>query len=211
MLTWLGLPSSSAQWGAWLSMSLGGLLGWLFSPRVWIATLGPWRWWSMLSGSAAQESFYTADAQGDEGNSWGILQFGSGAWESATGNTPTFDTGTDARLSPFRSGYAAARYVNAGLKTTWRWYPKLMCPVLGFAAMRMMWTGGLSESIASRPYFSTERVDSGAAVGMFTRAVEEGDRQQGPTLGYTAFLSWRVITLPLTIWTARCLVKLRRK
>ena len=164
----------------------------------------------MLSGSAAQESFYNADAQGDEGASWGILQFGSGAWESAIGNPPTFDETTDARLSPFKSGYAAARYVNAGLKTTWRWYPKLMCPVLGFAAIRMMWTGGLSETIASRPFFSTERVDSGAAVGMFTRATEEGAREQGPTLGYTAFLSWRVITLPLTFWTAKCLLKLRR-
>ena len=163
-----------------------------------------------MSGMMAQESNYDASASGDEGDSLGVLQFGT-MHLSGFLSTSTLDSSTsDPRLSPFRSGFYSARYVNQTLGVSFSWIWKMAVPVLGFSAVRMMWTGGSSASIASRPFFSDERVSSGAAVGMATRAVEEGAREQGPTLGYTAFFSWRVLTLPLAIWSGRCLLKLRK-
>jgi hypothetical protein len=197
----LGLPNSAAKWSSWAACALGGTLGYLVSPRIWLTLTGPFRWLSMLSATMAQESDYTADAQGDEGASWGIVQFSVSAWSTATGSNPSGDTANDPRLSPFRSGYASARYVNAALGESFTWTWKMAVPVLGFSAMRMMWTGGTSSTFASRAFFDTDTVASGAPVGMMTRLIEEGQREQGPTLGLTSFLVWRALTLPLALWS----------
>jgi hypothetical protein len=201
---WLGLPSTAAKWSAWALCSLGGLLGWLVSPRIWLTLTGPFRWLSMLSATMAQESNYEPDAQGDVGASWGIVQFSSSAWVTASGNTPSGDTANDPRLSPFWSGYYSARYVNAALAESFAWMWKLAVPLLGFSAMRMMWTGGTSATFSARPFFDTDTVASGAPIGMFTRLVEEGQREQGPTLGLTSFIVWRTLTVPAALYSGMC-------
>ena len=208
---WLGLPSTAAKWAAWASCALGGTLGYLVTPRIWFTLTGPFRWLSMLSATMAQESDYTPTAQGDEGASWGIVQFSSSAWATATGSNPSGDTSNDHRLSPFRSGYASARYVNAALKESMTWWWKLAVPVLGFSAMRMMWTGGITGTFSGRPFFDSDTVASGAPIGMFTRLVEEGQREQGPTLGLTSFIAWRVLTLPLALWSGMAAWRVSKK
>lgn len=211
MLYWLGLPSTFQKWGVWFSCSLGALLGYFLNPRIWLTLTGPFRWWSMISAMMAAESDYTADASGDEGQSLGVLQFGSMHLADFVGSSALSSGEGDPRLSPFKSGFYSAKYVSSTLSNSFDWYWKMATPVLGFSALRMMWTGGSSAEIASRPFFSRETVTSGAAVGMTTRAIEEGERQNGPTLGYTSFCSWRLLTLPLTLWSARCLLKRRSR
>ena len=196
-MTWLGLPTKSSQWSALFALWAGGLVGYLISPRIWVTLTGPFRWLAMLSGTAAQESYYDPEASGDAGASRGIVQFGTAAWNSAMPGA------SDRRLSAFWSGYASAKYVSFCLSQSMAWSFKFAVPYLGFAAMRMMWTGGSSASIAARPFFSTERVSSGAAVGMYTRAIEEGKRTQSPTLGYTAWSAWRLASLPAVFWSYR--------
>jgi hypothetical protein len=207
---WLGLPSTAAKWRVWFSCSLGALFGYLVSPRIWLTLTGPFRWLAMVSASMAQESDYTADALGDSGESLGVLQFGDMHLVGFVDSGSLIATEGDPRLSPFRSGFYAARYVNETLGNSWRWYVKFATPVLGFAAMRMMWTGGSGEEIAKRPFFSDETVASGAALGMVTRAVQEGARENGPTLGYTSFVVWRLISLPAAMWSSRQLWKMKK-
>jgi hypothetical protein len=211
VLYWLGLPSDFQKWGVWFSCSLGTLLGYVVHPRIWLTLTGPFRWWSFMSATMAQESNYTADASGDDGQSLGVLQFGTMHLSGFIGADSLTSGSADPRLSPFKSGYYAAKYVSDTLSNSFSWYWKTAVPVLGFSAIRMMWTGGSSAEIASRPFFSQERVSSGAAVGMTTRAIEEGERQNGPTLGYTSFFTWRLITLPLAIWSGRCLLRKRSR
>jgi hypothetical protein len=209
VLYWLGLPSTAQKWGVWFSCSAGALLGYFLNPRIWLTLTGPFRWWSFISATMAQESNYTADASGDDGASLGVLQFGDMHLAEFVGSSTLSSGSGDPRLSPFKSGFYSAKYVSSTLSNSLSWYWRVAVPVLGFSAIRMMWTGGSSETIAQRPFFSEETVASGAAIGMATRAYQEGIRQQGPSLGYTSFFSWRLLTLPLTIWSARCLLKKR--
>lgn len=194
-LNWFALPTTASEWGALSAMQAGGLLGWMTTPSLWIFC-GPFRWAAMLGGMASQESAYNSEAIGDVGESIGILQFSKRMWADATGVTPNPEA--DPRLSPFGSGYAAAKYVRIALVSSPRWW-LLATPVYGFAVLRYMWTCGTSQACAIRPAFDNSTVFSGASRGIWTRAVTEGQRESGaPTRGLTAFFTWRL----MFIWWA---------
>jgi len=201
-LNWLALPDSAARWSALLSLQAGGFLGWITTPSLWIFA-GPFRWFAMLGGLASAESAYDRDAVGDMGTSVGILQFGKASWTAVTGyvfpdaaNADFQDT--DPRLSPFQSGYVAAKYVRMAVVNTPRWWT-LALPLYGFAVLRYMWTCGPSAACAERPAFDSTRISgTGAFVGKWDRMIGEGQRPSGaPTRGLVSFLAWRVLVMPL--------------
>jgi len=133
-------PTTAQRWADYALLLVGGLLGWLLHPVLWLAA-GPFRWLALLTMTAAQESGYNRDAAGDGGDSVGMLQFNVKSWPTLTGR-PLED-----RASPFWSGFYAARYVQLGLLTSWGWW-KLALPIEGPAVMRWMWTHGISASAA---------------------------------------------------------------
>jgi hypothetical protein len=210
-------------------MQAGGFLGWLTTPVLWVFA-GPFRWFALLGGMASQESAYDRDAVGDLGMSVGILQFGKSMWDVASGTggllSPPMtaaerawwesgESGTvrpdDPRFSPFQSGYLAAKYVRIAIIETPRWWT-FAIPLYGFAVMRYMWTCGTSKTCGERPAFDSTTVTSGAKRGKWDRMIDEGQRASGsPTRGLTAFLSWRLLVLPLEacvfIWGTRTTVK----
>lgn len=133
-------PSSAARWWALALLLVGGLLGWLVHPLVWVVA-GPFRWSALLYMTAAQESGLNPSAVGDVGSvygdSVGMLQFNTSSWPELTGR-PLGD-----RSSPFLSGYYAARYIQTALLASWSWY-QLALPIYGAALMRWAWTHGIS-------------------------------------------------------------------
>lgn len=189
------LPSSGARWWSAFVMTLGGLVGWLTHPVIWLVA-GPFRWIALLNMTAAQESGWNAEAVGDStskyGNSVGMLQFNTSRWPSLTGRD------LEDRTSPFLSGYYGAVYVQLALLTSWSWW-SLGLPLYGAAVMRYMWTHGVSASAAEKA--------SEEAWDIF---LQEGK-------SYGAFLTIRGLTLlpaVVSVWAlyvfARRALKLRR-
>jgi len=226
LLQYLALPDTSARWASLFAMQAGGFLGWLTTPVLWVFA-GPFRWFALLGGMASQESAYDRDAVGDLGLSVGILQFGKSMWSAASGKDPWAPgvsygvegpveaddkyQSDDPRFSPFQSGYLAAKYVRISIIETPRWWTFII-PLYGFAVMRYMWTCGTSKTCGERPAFDGTTVASGAMRGKWDRMIDEGKRASGsPTRGLTAFLSWRVLVLPLEacvfIWGTTTTVK----
>lgn len=151
MISWaLVLPQGWPEWRSAGLLVLGGLVGWVVSPMLWFAW-GPMRWPAFLLASAAQESGYDAEAIGAAGEV-GILQFSaSSPWTAAAAPAPSGGD-DDWRLSPFWSGFYAARYYHLqawsapGLVLVW------FVPILGAAVMRWTWThaledGGISAAV----------------------------------------------------------------
>lgn len=203
LLQWLALPDTTARWASVAALQAGGFFGWLSTPSLWVFC-GPFRWMAMLGGMASQESAYDRYASGDDGLSIGILQFSKGMWTAATGYQfpsaePDQSEADDPRVSPFQSGYVAAKYVRIAMVETPRWWTWII-PLYGFAVMRYMWTCGVSDTCAQRPAFDSDLVPSGAKRGKWNRMWEEGERASGaPTRGYTAFLTWRLVIVPVEL------------
>lgn len=213
LLNWLALPDTTSRWINLGALQLGAFLGWVTTPAIWVFA-GPFRWAAMVGGLASAESAYDRDAVGDLGLSVGILQFGKGMWIAASGTDPwkvpsglegveraPLDSyqDDDPRFSPFQSGVVAAKYVQIALVNTPRWWTFIL-PVYGFAVLRYMWTCGVDERCAGRPAFDDSKVPSGALRGKWDRMIGEGTRASGaPTRGFTAFIAWRVILLPLEL------------
>lgn len=135
-------PQDMREWKAAGLLLLGGYVGWLISPLLWFAW-GPMRWGAFLLASAAQESGFDPEIEG-EAEELGILQFTANS-PFVLGIAPNPATEeVDWRLSPFWSGYYAARYYQAqawlapGLLLLW------LVPVLGSAAARFTWTHDLA-------------------------------------------------------------------
>lgn len=135
---------SLAGFGVLLRVWLGGIAGYIVSPTLWLAFPGLLGWLVSLAITAAQESAYLADAEGDGGESLGVLQF----------YVPTREAlgMTDAHaLSPAWSGYYAARYVQGALLTDIRWWA-IALPILGTPFLRFLWTHGPSSTMAKRAW-----------------------------------------------------------
>ncbi len=203
LLNWLAWPTSGPQWANFFAMQFGAFLGWLTTPILWVFS-GPFRWFSLMGGMASAESAFAPRAAGDFGASVGILQFSKSMWSAATGyefpsNVATDFAEDDPRLSPFTSGYVAAKYVAIAMVQTPRWWT-FFVPVYGFSVLRYMWTCGVSDSCASRPAFDDSLVPSGAKRGKWDRMIDEGTRESGnPTRGLTSFLAFRLLLLPATL------------
>lgn len=136
-------PTTAAYWWNLVQLLAGGFIGWIFHPVIWLVA-GPFRWSALLYMTAAQESgFNAANTSGDNGDSWGMVQFNVNSWPDLTGRA------LEDRLSPFLSGYYSARYVANGLYTSWSWW-SLGLPIYGAAVMRYMWTHGISASSADK-------------------------------------------------------------
>lgn len=148
------IPTTWAQWWAWMQMALGVLLAWTITPSVWLIA-GPFRTLALISTCAAQESSYNCSASGDSGTSLGILQFQLSTWQAV-------GMDADNRNSCFWSGYAAVRYIRAGLWSSWRTW-LIAVPVYGVIAIRHYWTHGTVAG-ASFDVFSTEANVLGASI-----------------------------------------------
>ena len=159
-----GIPTTISAWWAVARMDMGALLGWMVTPVLWLVA-GPARWVALVNTMAAQESGYNPDAVGDSGSSVGILQFYGTTWAdlaSVASKDPT---------SPCWSGFAAARYVRAGLwSSVSAWW--MAVPVVGVAAMRRYWTYGQVDSISAAwsQAMSETNTLSAAAIWTLVRA-----------------------------------------
>lgn len=131
---------NSYTWNV-LVMYLGALVGWLTHPIVWLP-LGftPFRALHYLGVSARQESGWNKDASGDGGNSVGILQFNVKTWPALTG------LDLEERKNCFKAGYYAIVFIQDALLHDWMWWVQLRVPVYGIAALRWMWTHGVSKA-----------------------------------------------------------------
>lgn len=186
------MGASGKAWGL-----LGGLLGWLTHPAVWLVA-GPFRWSALLYGTISQESDGVENARNPERQtSLGICQFQTDTWNtSAPGRWATATpegTSEDPRLSPFKSGYVATCYVQDALTADLRWLA-IAPPVVGFAMLRLLWTGG----IGSIEY------------GTFAEAL---DRTKAESRAWPAFIKARAFTLglmtPILVMVARSRRKVR--
>jgi len=135
------LPRSATHVMAVAQLLAGATLGWVTHPLLWIAQPLP-IWLANIAATAAQESAYDSEALGDGGSSYGLLQFNAPVAAEMFG--PSWPT---AVLSPWRQGYAAARYVQGALTENVRWW-LILVPVYGFAMLRWMWTSGRSDASA---------------------------------------------------------------
>lgn len=132
-------PSSGARWGSLLLLWLGGLVGYLICPVVWLVA-GPFRWLSFLAATGATESGFNCQAQGAEEDgttSYGVLQFNSKNLPWLFGPVPW--------SSPFWQGIAAARYTQTAILSDWRWLT-LRIPFYGFNVFRLLWRGGIGSA-----------------------------------------------------------------
>lgn len=187
------LPANALQARNLLCFLLGCLASWALHPGVWLA-FGPLRWLAFMGATASVESGYEAAIAGDSGASVGMAQF----------NAANVRSGliTDAdRRSPWRSGLATGRYVQAaifgsaqyGIAGDWRWLPVLAIPGLGWAYLRQLWTHGPGGLRAA---------DAGVRTVVWHALVAENERKRG----LPAVLTFRGLSLGL-VWAARTWVR----
>ncbi len=138
-------PSSTQQWMNLVLLFLGGTLGFIVNPVMWIVWLFV-PWLAFLAGTAAHEGAWDADPPvTGEPQSRGILQFNE---ESRTLPFPLESFGMmDWRLSPFWSGFAAAFYYSALLWSSPFWW-LIVIPIYGVAIARWGWVHSTSEESA---------------------------------------------------------------
>ena len=94
----------AGHWSVAAGVVLGGLVGWVGHPALWVIA-GPARWVGILLGTCQAESQCGTYDLGDLGASVGPLQ-----WNRINAGLVYSVTDGDWRTSPYWSGYAAARY-----------------------------------------------------------------------------------------------------
>jgi len=162
--------------GAWRdgAVMLGGALvgAALRAPLAW--AVGPLALPALLWVVACGESSWSADAEGDDGTSVGMMQF-----QAASFVEPWF--GPKERTSPWASGWSSAAHIQSGLLRDPRWLLALWLPAPWcVGAARALWrrgTGGFPGFSALRGWQNND----------------QGER--APVT--TAYLSARLATLAL--------------
>lgn len=131
----------------------GFVLGWLAHPTLWLVG-GPFRWFSLLLGTAQQESGLNPNALNPERTtSLGMAQFQASTWNSiapsswATASSAA--SSDDPRRDPWKTGYVSAAYVAYSIGADYRW---LLCamPIIGFVYLRALWRYGTGGFTAGR-------------------------------------------------------------
>lgn len=138
-------PDTSQKWMNLGLLLVGGTLGFLLNPILWVTWLFV-PWLSFLVATAAIESGFLADPPvSGEPQSIGILQFNM---DSRTLPFPLESFGmVDWRVSPFWSGYAAAFYISAVMWSSPLWWT-MVVPIYGIAIARWSWVHSTSEESA---------------------------------------------------------------
>lgn len=132
------LPFDSAERVSVRAALLGASVEFVRLPRLWL--FGPLRWLSLVLATIAYESGGDSDARGDLGRtdvppSRGILQF-----QPATIEMLGFSAADADR--PFTAGRAAARNVDAALRSDFLYWSQLFLPVVSIFRMRQLWKAG---------------------------------------------------------------------
>jgi len=173
-------------------MVAGALVGWLVSPLLWLVA-GPLRWSAIVLGTAKVESGFDKTAVGDGDASVGVLQF----------NQVNADLLSVAgwALSPWWSGYAAARYAQR----------RIMSDPWGAALARMPYYGPR----VFRCWWRTGGKCAGAAGGPVRDALYTGEAATWRALGYmvhplTAYMGAAAVVAVLAVAGAVALVPKRR-